>query len=188
MRTHTERTAASLREGGEDTAGAERSPSGPERGESARAGPALREPAPTASALPDEAPQGPPRRRFSRTFAKYVLLEMPGWLIAAGVLLLGVERWELSPRLAGALFALWVGKDFVLYPVLRVAYEDVSPDATVGLVGALGTARERLDPSGYVRVGSELWRAELIGSEAAESGDAVRVRAVRGLTLEVERA
>ena len=137
----------------------------------------------------EEGPPGPPRRRFSRTFAKYVLLEMPGWLIAAGVLLLGIERWELSPRLAGALFALWVAKDFVLYPVLRIAYEDVSPDATLGLVGALGSARERLDPSGYVRVGSELWRAELsAGSDAVESGDAVRVRAVRGLTLEVERA
>ena len=37
--------------------------------------------------------------------------------------------------------------------------------------------------------GSELWRAELVaGSDAVESGDAVRVRAVRGLTLEVERA
>jgi membrane protein implicated in regulation of membrane protease activity len=149
----------------------------------------MRGSAPTGPAVRDEAPQRPPRRRISRTFAKYVLLELPGWLIAAVVLSLGIRYWELSPRLAIVLFALWVIKDFALYPVLRIAYEDGSPNATDALVDALGTARERLDPTGYVRVGSELWRAELIaGSDAVESGDAVRVRAVRGLTLEVERA
>jgi membrane protein implicated in regulation of membrane protease activity len=122
-------------------------------------------------------------------FAKYVLLEIPGWLIAATVLTLGTRYWDLSPGLAIVLFALWVAKDFALYPVLRIAYEDGSPNATDALVGALGTARERLDPLGYVRVGSELWRAEVVaGSDAVESGGAVRVRAVRGLTLEVERA
>ena len=94
-----------------------------------------------------------------------------------------------SPRLAILLFALWVIKDFALYPVLRIAYEDGSPNATDSLVGALGTARERLDPSGYVRVGSELWRAELVADDTCvESGEPVRVREVRGLTLLVERS
>ncbi len=55
------------------------------------------------------------------------------------------------------------------------------------MVGALGTARERLDPAGYVRVGAELWRAEVSREHApVESGAVVRVRAVRNLTLYVE--
>jgi membrane protein implicated in regulation of membrane protease activity len=38
-----------------------------------------------------------------------------------------------------------------------------------------------------VRIGAELWRAELApGSPAVESGALVRVREVRGLTLVVE--
>jgi membrane protein implicated in regulation of membrane protease activity len=157
----------------------ERAQTGPEAGKLEPKGPEVH----------DEVPQRPPRWRVSRTFAKYMLLELPGWVIAAGVLSLGIRYWELSPRLALLLFGLWVIKDFALYPVLRIAYEDGSPNATEAMVGALGTARERLDPSGYVRVGSELWRAELIaGIGVVERGESVRVRAVRGLTLEVERA
>lgn len=122
-------------------------------------------------------------------FRKYLLLESPGWVLAGVVL--GLFWWigDLSTRLAALLFALWVGKDFALYPVLRIAYEDADPGATDALIGALGTARERLDPEGYVRVGAELWRA-VVSRELApvEAGARVRVLAVRGLTLHVEPA
>lgn len=122
-------------------------------------------------------------------FLKYVLLEAPGWAVAAGVL--GFFAWhgDLSRPLAALLFALWVAKDFALYPILRVAYEDGPRDGTHGLVGALGTAKDRLDPEGYVRVGSELWRAVTVrGCDAIEAGAAVRVVEVRDLTLRVEPA
>lgn len=123
------------------------------------------------------------------SFRKYVLLEAPGWALAAAILGLFVYQGNLSLALAGLLLGLWVGKDFVLYPVLRVAYEDGNPGGTDGLVGALGTARERLDPEGYVRVGSELWRAVVARDRApVEAGAAVRVLEVRELTLRVEPA
>ena len=78
-------------------------------------------------------------------------------------------------------------KDFALYPWLRDAYAAGNPDASALLVGRTGQARERIDPSGYVRVGAELWRAELApGCAAVEPGAHVRVLAVRGLTLIVE--
>ncbi len=122
-------------------------------------------------------------------FARYVLLEIPGWIVAAVVLTLLTRAGEIRPSTAWILLAIWIVKDFALYPVLRVGYQPSAPDGTGSLVGALGTARERLDPSGYVRVGSELWRAELAqGRPPVEAGGAVRVVAVHRLTLRVEAA
>lgn len=129
----------------------------------------------------------PPAKRSPRTFARYVALEAPGWVLAAWVLWLLVDKAGLAPWLAGLLWTLWVAHDFVLYPWLRDAYEPGDPDATAPLLGRTGLARERLDPTGYVRIGAELWRAELSpGCAAIETGAGVRVLAVRGLTLVVE--
>ena len=124
-----------------------------------------------------------------RTFAKYVLLEIPGWILAAGVLTFLVYRFELASWIAFALFGLWVAKDFALYPVLKIAYEDANPAATEGLIGALGTATDRIEGEGWVRVGPELWRAELArDARPVEAGAAVRIRDVDGLVLKVESA
>ena len=59
--------------------------------------------------------------------------------------------------------------------------------ATVGveaLVGKHGVAVSDLWPEGQVKVDGELWRARSAGG--VEAGAAVVVRAVDGLTLEVE--
>jgi membrane protein implicated in regulation of membrane protease activity len=126
--------------------------------------------------------------RGSRSpFAKYLMLEAPGWVLAAAVLGFLAHRGDLAPTTAAVLLAIFVGKDFVFYPLVRVAYEAGNPSATAGLVGALGTAQKRLDPEGYVRVGAELWRAVVARDRApVEAGAAVRVLAVRELTLHVE--
>jgi membrane-bound ClpP family serine protease len=42
------------------------------------------------------------------------------------------------------------------------------------------------EQTGYVRVGAELWRAQLCGGERVAKGAAVRVTEVRDLTLQVE--
>lgn len=59
--------------------------------------------------------------------------------------------------------------------------------STVGsdaLVGAVGVALEELRPDGQVKIEGEIWRARCeLGCDA---GAAVVVRAVNGLTLEVE--
>ena len=129
------------------------------------------------------------RRLFERppVLAKYLMFQVPGMALAGVVLVALVRIWGLSPRTALLLFAFWVIKDIAMYPLLRNAYAGSSHDAGEALVGALGTARERLDPAGYVRVGSELWRAEVSAEHGpVESGAAVRVRAVQNLTLQVE--
>lgn len=123
----------------------------------------------------------------SRTFARYVGLEAPGWVLAAIVLWLLVDRAGLAPWIGVSLWALWFAKDLALFPWLRDAYEAGDPDATAPLIGRTGLARKRLAPDGYVRIGSELWRAELApGCPEVEAGGSVRVRSVRGLTLVVE--
>ncbi|MDH3214305.1 MAG: NfeD family protein [Myxococcales bacterium] len=118
---------------------------------------------------------------------KYVLLQIPGWVVVGGLLVAGVRWWGLSQRLALVLFGAWLLKDVVLFPLLRVAYEpEGGSGGADGMVGARGVAREDLDPAGYVRLGAELWRAELAeGAGPVRRGDTVRVRAVRGLTLVV---
>ena len=54
------------------------------------------------------------------------------------------------------------------------------------LVGAVAEVVTRCDPLGRVRVQGELWSARC--EEGAEPGERVRVRALDGLTLVVERA
>jgi membrane protein implicated in regulation of membrane protease activity len=118
---------------------------------------------------------------------KYLTLQLPGWAFASIVLGLLVYHGDLSLPVAGLLFAVWIAKDFVLFPILRIGYEHGSLDGTDGLIGALGTVRETLDPEGYIRVGSELWRARVPPEQApVDEGAAVRVLEVRALTLHVE--
>jgi membrane protein implicated in regulation of membrane protease activity len=99
-------------------------------------------------------------------------------------------RWtELTPMLAGLLFVLWVIKDLAMFPVTRIAYEPQSGgQGEEALLGSLGVAQEDLAPeqAGYVRVGAELWRAQLCGDESVAKGTTVRVTEVRDLTLWVE--
>jgi len=59
---------------------------------------------------------------------------------------------------------------------------------TEGLVGELGEAATRLDPTGKVNVHGEIWRADSATVEAIEAGAAVEVLQVAGLRLLVQPA
>jgi membrane-bound serine protease (ClpP class) len=63
---------------------------------------------------------------------------------------------------------------------VRTGYEE--------LVGAVGEVREPLDPEGQVFIQGALWRARASGADQIGLGNRVRVKAVDGLTLEVEPA
>lgn len=120
-----------------------------------------------------------------RPYTKYVLVQAPGWVLVGLLLLWLWPKTGWNPWIAVAGFAVWVVKDFLLYPFVRIAYRDSSPPGDQ-LVGMQGIARENLDPQGYVDVAGELWRAEIAPLETAiPSGSPVRVRAVSGLTLYV---
>jgi membrane-bound serine protease (ClpP class) len=54
------------------------------------------------------------------------------------------------------------------------------------MIGAYGEALSTLSPGGQVKVDGEIWDAR--AAAAVRAGDSVRVTAVDGLTLEVEKA
>ena len=54
------------------------------------------------------------------------------------------------------------------------------------MVGSVGEVRAPLDPEGQVFIQGALWRARTTGPDEIGPGNRVRVRAVDGLTLEVE--
>lgn len=115
--------------------------------------------------------------------ARYALFQLPGQV---GVALLVFILWEwagLPGWAALAIVAAWVAKDAALYPLLRRAYE-TPPNGAEALIGRRGVVRRRLAPRGTVAFGIELWRAEIgPAGEPIDAGVAVRVVAVRGLTL-----
>jgi membrane protein implicated in regulation of membrane protease activity len=122
-----------------------------------------------------------------RAFARYLTFQVPGWVLTACLAWWLAAKAGLPPWLAALGWALFVIKDFALYPWLRDAYAVGEPAPAALLVGKTGVARERIDPSGYVRVGAELWRAELApGCAAIDTGAHVRVLEVQGLTLIVD--
>ena len=121
--------------------------------------------------------------------AKYVLLQVPGWVAAAILLVWLWPRTDWSPWVAAGLWAAYVGKDFALWPWLRPGYEAPPPTGTAGLIGARGVARGELAPRGWIRLGGELWQAEVrCGSAPIPAGTEVRVDHADGRTLIVSPA
>ncbi|MFQ5851946.1 MAG: NfeD family protein [Candidatus Binatia bacterium] len=119
-----------------------------------------------------------------RTWIKYLLFQVPGWVLAA-LVLMGLRYWiGLPVWIAVGAFLFWVIKDFVFYPFLRIAYESRVKTGAEQLVGLRGVARENLSPHGYVHVRGELWRAEAEpGDRPILAGSPIRVLAGRGMTL-----
>jgi membrane-bound ClpP family serine protease len=127
-------------------------------------------------------------KRRGSTALRYAAFQLPG-AVGVALLLAVLVRWfDLAPRTALLLLALWVLKDVALFRFVRRAYEARGGGGGAeALVGALGTAQERLDPEGWVRIGHERWRARVRGG-SVERNAGVRVREVRGLLLVVEPA
>jgi membrane protein implicated in regulation of membrane protease activity len=106
-------------------------------------------------------------------------------MILIGAILLAVfvlpEQWRgpvillaAVVEVAETLFWLWYS---------RRRQVQMGPET---LVGATGRVVKPCAPLGQVRVQGELWRAHC--AEGAGAGEEVRVVALDGLTLEVERA
>jgi membrane-bound ClpP family serine protease len=126
-------------------------------------------------------------RPSARTVVRYVLLQLPGTALVIFALRVVQEWWDLSQWVFWGTIAVSVAKDAILFPFVWRAYDWDTPGRR-SMVGAHGVAIERLDPSGYVRIQAELWKAVVEGgSPPVEPGETVRVEEVRGLTLFVRR-
>ncbi len=129
-----------------------------------------------------------PRKPLS-AFKKYLLFQLPGVGLAIVVLAGLTQIWELPVAAAILLFALWVAKDLALFPFLKVAYEPsgTSVSGPDSVLGNTGIAQQDLDPEGYVKIGSELWRACAAKKTVViANGAPVRVVRMRNLTVVVE--
>lgn len=127
------------------------------------------------------------RKWSTRILLRYTLLQLPALALLV-LILIFVQRWvDLPTWIVWGSIAIWVTKDAILYPFVWRAYDWDRPEGPNSMVGARGTAKDRLAPSGYVQVRGELWKAKLMeGSPPVERGEAVRVRQTRGLTLFVQ--
>jgi membrane protein implicated in regulation of membrane protease activity len=125
----------------------------------------------------------------SRILVRYWLLQLPALALLV-LILVFAQRWvDLPSWIFWGALAIWVLKDAVLYPFVWRAYDwDHAADSNP-MLGARGTAKERLAPLGYVQVRGELWQAELTeGSRPVEEGEPILVEEIRGLTLIVRAA
>lgn len=127
------------------------------------------------------------RRGWSRqAVVRYVLLQIPAALLA-GLALALIHRWTgLSAWIAWLLLGLWVAKDVVLFFFVWPAYEGGRKADDAFLQGAQAVARDRLDPSGTVRLHGQIWKARVDeGSSPVEPGEMVTVLGREGLRLRV---
>ena len=93
------------------------------------------------------------------TLRRYLLFQIPGWIVAAIVLMLAFEWGWLRAWVALALFAAWVVKDALLYRWFGFAYALDHRTPAERLIGTHGIAVDTLSREGYVKVQGELWRA-----------------------------
>lgn len=118
------------------------------------------------------------------TVLRYIAFQVPSWLIV-GLIAAALDTWSDLPRplLIGAC-ALYLVKDFFMYPWVRSAYEHSEHDPGSEMLAARGVVVVSLDPTGWVKMGTERWRAE--AADAAVPlvpGTEVEVSQVRGYTL-----
>ncbi len=123
----------------------------------------------------------------SRIVFRYVLFQIPS-LVLLGVVLWVIRRYvDLPQWFFCGLMLLWVVKDAILFPFVWRAYDRSQERSLHNMIGKKGVAAERLDPSGYIRIQGELWKAELMeGAPPVEKGEPVLVQGIRGLVLLVQ--
>jgi membrane protein implicated in regulation of membrane protease activity len=122
------------------------------------------------------------------TFWRYTALQVPGWVLALAAGWWIHRSFDGPGWLVPGIPLAWVVKDMALYPLLRSAYEVDETPPVERLIGRRGIAMEPLAPSGYVRIGGELWRARAADEIPIGPHLTVEVVGARGLVLAVRHA
>ena len=122
-----------------------------------------------------------------RIVLRYAFYQIPDMAILALILFV-LHHWiDLSLGWLIGLVSLWMVKNVFVFIFVWPAYDKPRPGDVKSLIGTEGFAEERLDPSGYIRVHGELWRAELMEKTIAiEKGQPVLIESAYGLTLLVK--
>jgi len=121
-----------------------------------------------------------------RIVVKYFMLQLPG-VVAFALVLLLVRHWmEFPDYLAWVLFGIWICKDIFLFPVLWRFYDPSQHPDRFRMIGRKGVAVTNLAPDGYVLVQGERWQAGIAeGGTPIGQGEAICVGAINGLKLTV---
>ena len=124
------------------------------------------------------------RRWPARVLIKYSLLQLP-LLVLLLVALFFIRQWVDIPLwLIWGLVAFLVVKDVIMFPRVWRSYDQSRPGDPTSIIGMRGIAKDRLAPTGYIQVRSELWRAEVMeGCSPIADGKSVLVVGIEGLTL-----
>ena len=124
------------------------------------------------------------KRRIVLRYARYQIPDVAIFTLILFVL----HQWVgLSLWLYIGFVSLWMVKYVLVFSFVWRAYDKPRPGDVKSLIGTEGIAEERLDPSGYIRVHGELWRAEVIGKTIPiEKGQTVLIERACGLTLLVK--
>jgi membrane-bound ClpP family serine protease len=121
------------------------------------------------------------------TILRYLLFQLPQWVLLALFLWFLVDRAAVTAWVTFGFFVMWVVKDFAIYPIVRTAYETDNKVGAELLIGGKGIAQDTLDPEGYIRINGELWKARLESIDRPIARNSpVRVTGAHGLTLVVE--
>ncbi len=125
-----------------------------------------------------------PRKIPAPIYLRYVLLNLPELAVVVLILII-IQHWVVLPALLfWSIIGLWIVKDALLFPFVWRAYDWNRSEPSGSMIGAQGLAKQRLAPSGYVRIRGELWRAERLGEgPPIEAGQTVRVEKIKGLTV-----
>src|SRR4030066_1070712 len=94
-----------------------------------------------------------------RIVQRYALYQIPDMAILVLILFV-LHQWVgLSLGLFIGLVSLWFVKYVLVFSFVWSAYDKPRPGDVTSLIWTQGIAEELLDPSGYIRVHGELWRA-----------------------------
>jgi membrane-bound ClpP family serine protease len=119
-----------------------------------------------------------------KVIVRYSLLQLPA-IVLVIFLLFFIRRWVELPLLVICfIFLVWVVKDIIMFFFTWRAYDWDQKEAMIGMNGIV---LDRLDPTGYILVRGEKWRAKVMGmKEPIEKGQKVQVRGRQGLTLHIK--
>ena len=124
----------------------------------------------------------------TRVLKRYILFQLVGLLLL--ILCLTLAQWLVGIPLwlFWGLIALSVIKDIVMFPFVWHAYDPERASHMNSMVGMRGITQEKLNPSGYIRVNGEWWKATVYGDQPhLNKSQWVKVRAISGLTLLVQQ-
>ena len=123
----------------------------------------------------------------SKVLVRYSLLQLPGIALLIGLLFF-LKRWVDIPLwLMWFIPAVWIVKDIILFPFVWRAYDWDHKESGKAMIGMRGIVSDRLNPTGYILIRGELWKAEAMESDIpVEKGQEVSVYDIMGLVLQVE--